>query len=278
MHKRRFVGLLLALTLVTAACGGDEGDDAAALDDDQIEDGDQSQDGDQSGDGDQSQDDADAGAGDDNSFATTIEAMSGDSGSDWCERIRSAIESDEPSPLSFDFIGKSPDELQAQFETNLSVMEEWADVAPGEIDADVDVMVDTYRTFVDMGEAAGWNIQAMSSDPTFSEAFEDDAIETAADRIDAYSTEVCGVDFSQAGAAATPEPGAGGDDTVTQLLTLLGLPPNFVPAEQRACMSDALAAAGAFPDGIEPGYVPTPAEFEALNDAAAECGLADLGG
>jgi len=43
-------------------------------------------------------------------------------------------------------------------------------------------------------------------------------------------------------------------------------------------MSDALAAAGAFPDGIEPGYVPTPAEFEALNDAAAECGLADLGG
>ncbi len=276
MTRYRCVVLVLTISLLAAGCGSDDGDSAGGDEADETSTdagtSDQTDASDQTDETGQTQDGAASGQ----DSETSTPEVSGDSDSEWCGRIRAIAESDESSPLNFAFLGMTPAQLEEQFETNLEVMEEWADAAPPEIDADVDVVVDAYRTFVELGNEAAWDLQKMGTDPAFTEAFEDDALEAAAARVDAYSTDVCGLDLMTA-ATTPPTTAGGGDDLVTQLLVVLGLPPTLVAAEARVCMSGALEASGAFSEPIAPGYVPSAEQFDALSKAGTECGIDAFG-
>ena len=75
----------------------------------------------------------------DETTTTTAATVSGDSDSEYCERVREARAS-EQSPLDFSFFGKSPEEIEAQFEENLEIFAEWPAIAPPEIKEDAETM------------------------------------------------------------------------------------------------------------------------------------------
>lgn len=241
----RLLVAALALSVAAVACGDDDGGDVLAS----------SQ---ASTDGDTATSDAaaadDAVADDsmaDDSTESSV-AMSGDSDSEWCRRIREIRDSDEPSPLDLSFTGFDPATLEAQFTTNLGVMQEWADGAPPEIDDQVDTMLQAYTTFVDLASEAEWNMVALGTDPEFIETFDDPAIEQAANDIDAYSRDVCGVDFAEIQDVPSTSTGGGeADDLVTAVLDAMDLPTEMLTTEQAACMSEQLTPA--FSDGVPSG-------------------------
>lgn len=278
MHVRGLLAILLALTMFAAACGGDSDDGGNAADilagnDDGDGGGDDGGGDDGSNDDVGSDDDMPADEPDD-------EPMSGDSGSDWCDAVRDATDNPDDSPLSFDLIGMSSEELEEQFKENLSVIESWANQAPSEIEDDVEVIVDTYRTFIDMGNDAGWDFNAMATDPAFASAFEDSAIDTASNRIDQYTRDVCGVDLGidSGGAAAPPAAPeiSEDDDLITQIFTALGIPAGFIPEDIANCMNDSLEASGVFDGGFTQADLVNEAAFDAIDAAADACGFEDF--
>lgn len=255
MHRRlQILTWLVVIALVATGCGGGDGDDGGA--------------------GDTTTTTTDAGPVDDSTTTTTLPDMTGDSGSTWCQRVREAVESDEPSPLSFNFFGLTTQQLQEQFERNLEVFEEWADLAPPEIEDAVDQFVDGFRTVVDIGNEANWDINVLANDAEFDSAFGED-IDAAGNAIDAYNRDVCGVELgfdSASGATSTTLPDE--DDFVAQLFGTLTA--SLIPQEARDCLNEELA--DHFPGPLPAGYVPTQADFEAFDAAAQTCEVEGLGG
>jgi len=256
-RRFRFTAAVLGLVLVATACGGgDSSSDTTTTT--AATTGGGSTDG-----------------SDDTTTTTTTttepEQVSGDSGSDYCERVRDA-EASNDSPLDFSFFGKTPAQLQAQFESNLKVFEQWKDVAPGEIDDDIDVIFNFYKTFVDRATELEWNLEAMADDEVFNTAFDDPAVDAAGDNIDKYTLDVCGVDFS-----ATADPGTDdGDgqlDPVSIVLNALPItiPDGLLSADDIACMSDEMGSE--FIDAVTPDYVVTQADIALLVAAADTCGI-----
>jgi len=267
---RRFGGirvlvLVLALVLVATACGGGDSDDtttttAAASD------------GGSDGGSNTTTTAADT-------TTTTEASVSGDSDSTWCRELRRVSEETE-GPGAINFLTATPDELQETFEAVLGAFTEAADSAPPEIADDVDVLLAAYESFVEKGNEVEWNLLALADDPDFAATFEDPAIEQAADRIDAYGRDVCGVDFSSfadAGGAAPPPPGGGdadADDPVSIVLSTIGIPRALFTDEQIECVTDELGEE--FVASVTPGWVATPEALEALLAAVDACEI-DLG-
>lgn len=201
------------------------------------------------------------------------EPVSGDSGSEWCDGIRSG----EDSGIGVDLFGATPEEIEAQFRQNVEAVERWESVAPPEIEDDVNLFADAFRTFVRLGEEADWDILAMAENPEFETAFDDPALDAASDRIDAYSRDVCGVDlglgFDDGGAGDAPPPPSGPPaDQAEALLGLFGLPADFLTEETRACLNEGIAEA--FPDGVpEVIDAESAAAFDALEPLIEDCGL-----
>lgn len=270
---RLLLVLMLLLALVAAACGSDDSDSDDAGADVSTDDG---SDGDGAGDADQADVQSDGGDSDDGG---SDEPMSGDGGSDWCTSVRNAAENPDDSPLSFDFMGLSADQLEDQFKQNLNVLEQWASRAPSEIDGDVDTIVGAYRTFIDLGDAADWDFMSMANDPAFEEAFDDDALDTASTRVDQYTRDVCGVDLGVVGAAAdtptAPEIPADAD-LVTQIFGIMGIPAGMIPDDIASCMNDSLEASGVFEDGFTTADLANEEVLDAIDDAADACGFNDL--
>jgi hypothetical protein len=257
-RRFRFITVLMALALVAGACGGDDsGGDAAATTTTTTASG-----GGGGGDG---------GAADTTTTTTEAEPVSGDSGSAYCERVRQAEASDE-SPLDFSFFGKSSDELEAQFETNIQVFEEWRSIAPPEIKEDADVVFDFYRTFVDRGNELEWSLEAMADDEVFNTGFDNPALDTASVNIENYSRDVCGVDFG-----ATADPGAGpppadvGDDPISAALNAFNLPADLLSEENIQCLRDELGPE--FEASITADWVPTTEDIALILAAVDACGI-----
>lgn len=259
---RRFRALtfIIALALVATACGGG-GDDT---------------DGDttttttaSSGSG----GDGDGGSvsdGDSQATTTTTAgaSVSGDGDSDYCERVREGFE--EQEGLDFNLIGKTPQQIQELFEGNLRLFEEWLDHAPDEIEDDAAVMVEAFRTLVERGNELEWDLQALAADPVFG-VLDTDEVEAAGDRLDAYSLEVCGVDFGQLG-GSDGAPGGGGDepaDAVSILMGQFGIPAGFFAEEDIACLREALGPE--FEAKITEDYVLTADDTLLLADAFEVC-------
>ena len=262
--------ILVVAVLLVAACGSDDGDEVEL--------------GSTGGDVEETSSDdtgGDAAGGDGTGEDGTggdepDEAMTGDSGSDWCEAVRSAA-AEEDSPLDFDLLGLTPEELEARFTENVAVLEEWEAQAPPEIESQVTTMVDAFRTVVSLAEEAEWDLMTLGTDPAFIEAFDSAELEAAADDIDRYSRDVCGVDLAGAGAGAgaaggtDPSVPSAGGDAASDFLETFGLPPNFLTEDQLACVTAELEAA--FPQGIPEDLVLDAQTVELFNTVGAACGI-----
>lgn len=264
MH--RVLMTIVVLALAAAACGGDDDGEIASTVDDAVAAEETTADDESAGDG-----STDDGQGD------AAEPATGDPGSDWCDAVRSA-EQGEASPLDFDILGLSPEELEARFTDNIAVLEEWEAKAPPEISDQVTTLVDAFRTVVSLAEDAEWDLLALGTDPAFLAAFDTAELEAAADDIDRYSADVCGVDLGVAATGATestmptiPEPADG--DAVAQFLAAFGLPPSFLTDEQTACLNRELE--GAFPGGVPDEITISNETIELFDRLGATCGIAD---
>jgi hypothetical protein len=169
MHTVRRFALLVGILVLglVVACGGGDGDDSNG------ESGTPS-----SGDG-SSSSSSDGGS--------SSSGGGGGSDSDFC------------SPDDFDAIYGSLDftdfsDLESQFSQLGDALEEWADRAPGEIEDDVEVMVDALRGLIELFEEYDYDFLAIglgaSEDPRFL-ALESDEFTAASERV----SEFCGYDF-----------------------------------------------------------------------------------
>lgn len=258
MYRRRryrLVGIIAGVALLVAACGGSDeatGDSATTEVPSSIEDGTPAEETTTT-----------------TAATTTAAPVSGDGDSEYCKRVREAQASDE-SPLDFSFFGKSPQEIEAQFEQNLETFAEWPAIAPPEIKDDVETVFDFYTQFVERGNELEWNLAAMADDEVFNNAFDDPALNAAAMNVDNYTREVCGVDFDQ---PSTAPPSAGNDDALGELLGDLGLPipANLLSEENLECLSTELEPLLA--SEIGEGYVPTEEDITLVFNALDACGI-----
>ncbi|MGI9648168.1 MAG: hypothetical protein ACR2OI_06580 [Acidimicrobiia bacterium] len=260
LRRLRALTFIMALALVATACGGggdDSGDDPTTTTT-------------SAGDGGGSDGGSDGDGSSDPTTTTTTAppSVSGDSDSDYCDRVRQGFE--EQSGLDFNFIGKTPQEIQELFETNLRLFEEWQDHAPREIEDDAAVMVEAFRSIVERGNELEWDLQALASDPVFG-ALDTAEVEAAGDRLDAYSLEVCGVDFSELDGSGG-DAGPGSDepqDAVTILLGTFGIPASFFSEEDIECLREELGPE--FEAKITADYVLTPEDTALLGGALEAC-------
>ena len=256
----RVLVLVLALALVATACGGGDSEDTTTT----------------------APASSDGGSGGGDETTTTTAAVttttaqvsvSGDSDSTYCRRVREADESDE-SPLDFDFFGKTPEELEAQFAANLEVFADWVSIAPGEIEDSAQIVYDAYETFVDRGNELNWDLEAMADDEVFNTGFDSPELDAATAVLDAYSRDVCGVDFTTSadpGGPATPPTSDDETDAVTILLGQFGLPAEFLPVEVIECMREELGPE--FEAKITPDYILTSEDAALLTEVVSTCGF-----
>ena len=264
----RVLTLVLALALLATACGGGDSDDTTTT---------------------TAASSSDGGSDSGNETTTTTVAatttttevsVSGDSDSTYCRRVRAADESDE-TPLDFSFFGKTPEELEAQFEANLEVFAEWVSIAPDDIKDAAQTVYNAYEAFVNRGNELLWDLEAMADDEVLNSGFDTPELDTASEVLDAYSRDVCGVDFTTiadpGGQAPPTSPGGGDDETdaVSILLGSFGLPVDFFPEEAIECMRTELGPE--FEAKITPDYVLT-AEDTALLFAAIDACELNIGG
>jgi len=264
MRQQRWIRILtmvFALALLATACGGDDGESSATTTTTTS-----AAAGGDGGEGDASSNDT--------TTTTGAAPVSGDSGSSWCDQVRRA--SEEDSPVDLNFLTASPAEIRASFEVLLGFFEDAAEIAPDEIDGDVDMVLAAYRLFVDKGNSANWDLFALAEDQEFISSFEDPALEEAANRIDAYNRDVCGVDFTTFMESETGDapPETVSDDPVEILLNSFGLPVDLFPAEAIECMREELGAE--FEAKVTPDYVPSTEDIELLIAAVDACGI-DIG-
>jgi hypothetical protein len=257
LRATRVLALILALALIATACGGDDG-----------------------GSGDTTTTTASASSDGDGDTTTTTPApttttadvsVSGDSDSAWCRGLRQASE-ETAGPGAIDLLTATPEELGRAFEAVLDTFTEAADSAPPEIADDVDVLLTFFAAMVEKGRDADWNLLALANDPEFGATVDDPAFEQAANRVDAYSRDVCGVDFStfaDAGGAPTTPGGGDEEDPVSIVLGALGIPRALFTDEQIACVTEELGEE--FVASVTPGWVATPEALEALLVAVDAC-------
>jgi hypothetical protein len=246
------VATVMAVVLLASACGGDDEAELGSV-----------------GNGETTTTDQDQAAGDGDD-----EPVTGDAGSDWCDAIRDAAD-DEASPIDFDLLGLTPQEMEARLTENVAVLEDWEAKAPPEIDEQVNTMVDAFRTVVSRADEAEWDLATLATDPAFLGAFDAPELESAADDIDAYSRDVCGVDLGVAavgtGGVTTPSVPATEGGAATEFLETFGLPPNFLDDEQLACVTAELEAT--FPGGIPSELTLNAETIELFDTVGSACGI-----
>ncbi len=202
MGVSKTLRLVVAFILVLAACGGGDeggGDDPTAA---------------PGGDG-------------GSTAAPTTQATSAPSitvGNDFCGFLIEYADSAAISP-----IGLAPAQIEEAFMANLSLMQQAAAIAPGEISGDVDMFVVAYGGFLDFLREYNYNFLSIPEeafdDPRLA-ALEDAALDAAGDRIE----EFCGIDNFIATPPDDPGGSAGGGGGTAAPLPGAELPSDF-PAE-----------------------------------------------
>lgn len=217
---KRIIVAIAALGLLAAACGDDDGGGNAQSLEEALDGG------------------STTTGGDDGSF-------SGAGSDDFCEMAR---EVDETDP----FESSDPDDIQAGFEEANRLIDEVIDRAPDEIRDDFETVAEGFRAFGEILEEHDWDLFAVPEEAAAE--LEDSRFEEAADRIDRYMEEVCGIDSDTDGADVDLDDAAGdfdgsipenADDVNAMLAQMLG-----ITEEQAACLNEAGASidADAEPD------------------------------
>lgn len=123
-------------------------------------------------------------------------SFSGEGSEAWCQELGDVAISPGGNPLSMEVFGLSPAEMEAQYTANSEVFSRMEAVASPEIDEAVSDVAAVFETFLTMGAAAGWDLDAMIADPEFMAAFDVVSLQTAVSEIERYTLEVCGLDLS----------------------------------------------------------------------------------
>ncbi|MBK9178078.1 MAG: hypothetical protein IPM45_00660 [Acidimicrobiales bacterium] len=86
-----------------------------------------------------------------------------------------------------------PAEFERLVNEQYDLAQQAAEVAPEEIQADVQTLTDALGQVVDIGDATDWDIAAMSEDSDFLAISQDEAVTEAGDRVTAYDEQNCGL-------------------------------------------------------------------------------------
>lgn len=240
---RRWAAAAVVATLVVATgCGGGDSDGSAdtAASATSGTDAGNSSDTSEGGTG-----DGGTGSGTGGSYCDTVSRTMGDF---------TAVESADQESM-FD-----PSSFEAMFGGVLEALDAMEAVAPDEIADDFAVLSTNYRSVIEVFEAADWDIMSLMSDPEANAALEvlDSAeVTAAADNIEAYTLEACGIDLGETGGddttgdtmapADTMAPGGTGtgsgdpavDMAASLLKSMFGL-----TDEQALCLADLSSQAG----------------------------------
>jgi hypothetical protein len=190
--SRHLVEMAAALAVVglLAGCGGGDSDDEPA-------------------------------AGTDTSGAAAAGNGSGGESEEWCQFARELVDGlDEAATLSV-FDPESLQELYVRVETAL---DRAADAAPAEIADEVATLGEGFDRLVEVLEEADWDIARVA--PEDIAVLDDESLLQAADRIQSYSAQECGIAPDTTGAESSQPPAtdvpAAALDRVVSALTDLG--------------------------------------------------------
>lgn len=179
---RRIVVLLLALSLLLAACGGDDGgeDDVAARSstteaEESAEDG-----------GDDAED-ADA------------EEFSGKGSGDFCDKARDYDK-------KFENIGQNSEDAEEEWNELEDAIDDLAGDAPGEIEDDVELVAKNFKEVKALYEKYDYDFSKVPEEEAA--AIDDEGVEEANERVNAYMETVCKIDQDGDGDTDGEEPGS----------------------------------------------------------------------
>lgn len=186
---KRALTLLIPLSLVVAACGGDDDATSATGPAPTVDAGDD-QSGETPSSGDDSEADTETGTDSGTDGDGASPPPTGDSSSTYCQVARQFQESADEIDEAIDPFDFSPERFREAFEFASRGLDEIRRVAPPEIRDDVQTVADGFVLLRDELEAADYNFFAM--DPTaFIEIGEE--LEAASERVEAYNESVCGI-------------------------------------------------------------------------------------
>jgi hypothetical protein len=172
-----------AFTISLAACGGDDGDSSAS------DEGSESTEAPAA-----SSETPDSSAGGDESAATTAAPdFSGEGGDEFCGEAQGFNEVFSGEAFQSD----DPANLEEQFNASQQALEQLEESAPDEIKEDVGIIADALAGLIDVFASANYDFTQLAQDPEAIaqlEAFNSQEITDASTRVEAYLTEVCGID------------------------------------------------------------------------------------
>ena len=262
MRTRWMLTMVAVMALFAAACGGDsDGDDAApetsAVSTDDSGDGTDGEDGDAA-------ETTEAPAG--TSAPKDADFGGADPNSDWCQLaadVQQQLDAVEADPFAF----FSEDGIT----TVTGALDQAVQVAPPEIRSDVATSRDAFAEIAAVLEEYDYDLLAIP--PAELEAIDPAASEAAADRIEAYNEQVCGIEAG--GGTSTEDPGDApslGDSDAAVDAFVTGLTNSLpISEEQARCLAEELDFATLAADGSF-----DPNDPELLDQVFAVLGVCDI--
>ncbi|RPI12163.1 MAG: hypothetical protein EHM63_00185 [Actinobacteria bacterium] len=182
---RKPLALLFAAALVVtlAACGGDDSDSSAP---------DEGSDSTEAPAASSEAPDSSAG-GDESAASTGAPDFSGEGGGEFCSQAQGFDEVFGEEA----FQSNDPADLEDQFNASQQALADLENSAPDEIKEDVGIIADALAGLIEVFESANYDFTQLAQDPDAVaqlEAFNSAEITDASTRVEAYLTEVCGID------------------------------------------------------------------------------------
>lgn len=159
----RAVAVVAGATVLLAACGSDDGDDAAMLED--------------------------AAVAEDVPLDTgEPPVFDGDPHSEFCQRSRESAERPVLDPFA---PGLEPREVELRFRALAQRFGEFADVAPEPLADDLTLLDERFGELSEMLEGAGYDFGRLAEEGADISAFDDPEFAAVAERLAAYQEQVC---------------------------------------------------------------------------------------
>jgi hypothetical protein len=119
----------------------------------------------------------------DGSDAQTTPSFSGEGGEQFCALLQRFDQENPGGDLASD----------ADYDELLGAMNQLQDAAPKEIDADVDTVAENLKAYADLYKKYGYDADKADADPKSEAILGDQDFAAASDRLDAYTSTVCGL-------------------------------------------------------------------------------------
>ncbi len=100
------------------------------------------------------------------------------------------------------FTNSDPASLEADYEKAKSALDDLADTAPDEIKADVQTLSTALSTLIEVFASVDYDVTKLAQDPEAAaklQEFDTQELTDASARVEAYLTQVCGIDTTDGG-------------------------------------------------------------------------------